>query len=168
MMQWIILALFPLMMAYAAISDLFSMTISNTVSLVLLAGFVVVAAASSLSWTELGLHLAAGMLVLSITFGMFAAGWIGGGDAKLAAVTALWLGWGTLLEYGIWASLFGGALTVLLLQFRTLPLPHFTVKMPWLLNLHHKETGVPYGIALAAAGLTVYPDSALWRAAFNV
>ena len=65
------------------------MTISNKVSLLLLVGFVVVAAASGLSWTELGLHLAAGMLVLSVTFGMFAAGWIGGGDAKLAAVTSL-------------------------------------------------------------------------------
>jgi prepilin peptidase CpaA len=99
---------------------------------------------------------------------MFAAGWIGGGDAKLAAVTALWLGWGSLLEYGIWSSLFGGALTVVLLQVRMVPLPMFTARMPWLLTLHHKDTGVPYGIALAAAALVVYPESGLWRAAFNV
>jgi prepilin peptidase CpaA len=166
MMELLILAVFPLLMAYAAASDLLSMTISNKVCLLLLAGFVVVAASAGLTWSALGLHLAAGALVLSITFGMFAAGWIGGGDAKLAAVTALWLGWGSLLEYGIWASLFGGVLTVLLLQFRNVPLPRFTAKLPWLLTLHHRETGVPYGIALAAAGLTVYPHSGLWQAAF--
>jgi prepilin peptidase CpaA len=34
--------------------------------------------------------------------------------------------------------------------------------MPWLLILHHPKTGIPYGIALAAAGLAVYPRSPLW------
>lgn len=168
MTEWLLLALFPLLMAYAAASDLLSMTISNRVTLLLLIGFLVVAAAAGLSWTQLGWHFAAGLLVLSVTFGMFAAGWIGGGDAKLAAVTALWLGWGSLLEYGIFSSLFGGALTVLLLQFRSFALPRFTARLPWLLTLHHKDTGIPYGIALAAAALVVYPESGLWRAAFNV
>ena len=167
MTDLLILSLFPLLMAYAAASDLLSMTISNRVSLILIAGFAATAAAVGLPWHDLGMHLAAGGLVLVITFSLFAAGWIGGGDAKLAAATALWIGWDHLLDYGLVASLFGGALTLALLQFRTLPLPRFTEGLPWLLRLHHEKTGIPYGIALAAAGLVVYSDSPIWKAAFN-
>jgi prepilin peptidase CpaA len=167
MTEMLILLPFPLLMAYAAASDLLSMTISNRVSLRLLAGFAAVAVSTGLPAAALGQHAGAGALVLAITFAMFAAGWIGGGDAKLAAVTALWLGWDRLLDYGLFASLFGGALTLALLQFRAYPLPGFTTGLPWLLKLHHPKTGVPYGIALAAAGLAVYPDSALWKAAFT-
>jgi prepilin peptidase CpaA len=29
----------------------------------------------------------------------------------------------------------------------------------WLTRLHSEKEGVPYGIALAAAGLLVYPDT---------
>ena len=53
----------------------------------------------------------------------FSQGWIGGGDAKLAAATALWFGFAHLLDYLIYASLFGGVLTLVLIQFRKLPLP---------------------------------------------
>ena len=61
------------------------------------------------------------MLVVAFVF--FARGWIGGGDAKLAAATALWLGFDHLLAYLLYASLFGGLLTLVLLQVRTMPLP---------------------------------------------
>ncbi|MHB2166638.1 A24 family peptidase [Alsobacter sp. R-9] len=165
MTDLLILLLFPALMAYAASSDLVSMRISNKVSLTLVCGFIVVSLALGLPLAAYGWHLAAGGLVLAITFGMFAAGWIGGGDAKLAAATALWLGWDSLLDYGIAASLFGGALTLGLLQFRTFPLPRVAANMPWLLHLHHPKTGIPYGIALAAGGLAVYPGSPLWRLA---
>ncbi len=86
-------------------------------------------------------------------------GWIGGGDAKLAAAIALWFGFDYLLEFLVWASLFGGVLTVLLIQFRTLPLPMFMARQAWIARLHEKSAGVPYGIALAAAALFVYPQT---------
>jgi prepilin peptidase CpaA len=94
----------------------------------------------------------------------FAMGWIGGGDAKLAAATALWLGFDHLLAYLIYASLFGGLLTFLLLQSRALPLPRFLSGQSWAERLHRKDCGVPYGIALAAAALAVYPDT-IWMKA---
>lgn len=165
MTDLLILLLFPALMAYAAASDLLSMTISNRVSLILIAGFIIVALALGLPMPDAGWHLAAGSFVLMLTFGMFAAGWIGGGDAKLAAATALWLGWDKLLQYGLAVSIFGGVLTLVLLQFRAMPLPRFAASMPWLMLLHHSKTGIPYGIALAAAGLAVYPHSPLWALA---
>jgi prepilin peptidase CpaA len=94
-----------------------------------------------------------------VTFVCFAFGWIGGGDAKVAAAAALWFGFDHLLEYLLYASLFGGALTLLLLQFRQWPLPYALAGQAWLLKLHAKESGIPYGIALAIGALLVYPET---------
>ncbi len=153
------LLLFPALMAFAASSDLLTMTISNRLSLALAGGFFLLTMATGMDFTAIGMHLAAAALVLAVAFAMFAQGWIGGGDAKLAAATALWFGFGHLLDYLIYASLLGGALTLLLIQFRQLPLPGLLARHPWIMRLHDKAGGVPYGIALAAAALIVYPDT---------
>ncbi len=153
------LSLFPALMAFAAASDLFTMTISNRVSLALAAGFLALALLSGMPFLDILSHIGAGATVLVIAFGCFAMGWIGGGDAKVAAAAALWFGFGHLLNYLLYASLFGGALTLLLLQFRQWPLPWQLAGQPWLLKLHAKETGIPYGIALAIGALMIYPET---------
>lgn len=164
MLEIVILGLFPAAMAFAAASDLVSMTISNRVSLALIAGFFLVAWLTGMGWADIGRHLLAGALVLVVAFGFFARGWIGGGDAKLAAATALWLGFSHLMEYLLIASIAGGILTLLLLQLRTLPMPQVLAKQQWIARLHNFETGIPYGIALAIAGLMVYPDTVYMQA----
>jgi len=158
------LLLFPALIAFAASSDLLTMTISNRISLALAAGFLVLAAISGMGFAEIGMHFAAAALVLVVGFACFSFGWIGGGDAKLAAAIALWFGFDYLLEYLVYASLFGGALTLLLIQFRLLPLPALFARQPWIMRLHEKGGGVPYGIALAAAALMVYPQTG-WMSA---
>jgi prepilin peptidase CpaA len=158
------LMLFPALMAFAASSDLLTMTISNRVSLILAGGFLLLALVTGMSRTEMLLHLAAAAVVLVVAFVFFTRGWIGGGDAKLAAATALWLGFDHLMTYLVYASLFGGALTLLLIQFRLAPLPSVLARQDWVQRLHDRNAGVPYGIALAAAALAVYPQTA-WMAA---
>ena len=153
------LLLFPALMAFAASSDLLTMTISNRLSLALAGGFILLAIATGMGLSILGMHLAAAALVLVVSFVFFTQGWIGGGDAKLAAATALWFGFDYLLDYMVYAALFGGVLTVLLLQFRKLPLPNLLARQAWIQRLHEKGGGVPYGIALAAAALAVYPKT---------
>jgi prepilin peptidase CpaA len=153
------LLLFPALMAFAAASDLFTMTISNRVSLALAGSFLLLAALSGMAPFEILTHLGAGALVLVVAFLCFAMGWVGGGDAKIAAAAALWFGFAHLLNYLVYASLFGGALTVLLLQFRQWPLPYALAGQSWLLRLHAKDSGIPYGIALASGALLVYPDT---------
>ncbi len=159
------LLLFPALMAFAASSDLFTMTISNRLSLMLAGGFFLLALISGMGLATLGMHLAAAALVLVVAFIFFARGWIGGGDAKLVAATALWFGFGHLLDYLIWASLLGGALTLLLLQFRQFDLPQVLARQKWIERLHDADAGVPYGIALAAAALIVYPTTPWMTAA---
>jgi prepilin peptidase CpaA len=153
------LLLFPALIAFAASSDLLTMTISNRISLALAAGFLALATITGMDLTTIGMHLAAAALVLTIGFTCFSFGWIGGGDAKLAAATALWFGFDYLLDYLVYASLFGGALTLFLIQFRLLPLPAMLARHQWIMRLHEKGGGVPYGIALAASALTVYPQT---------
>src|SRR5476649_2877706 len=158
------LLLFPALMAFAAASDLFTMTISNRVSLALVAGFVVLAVLGGMGLTDILMHVGAGATVLVVSFACFAMGWVGGGDAKVAASAALWFGFGHLLDYLLYASLFGGALTLLLLQFRQWPLPYAFAGQTWLLKLHAKESGIPYGIALAIGALMIYPETEWIRA----
>ena len=158
------LLLFPALMAFAAASDLFTMTISNRVSLALAAGFLALALLGGMGLYDILARTGAGAAVLVVAFGCFAMGWVGGGDAKVAAGAALWFGFGHLLNYLVYASLFGGALTLLLLQFRQWPLPCPLAGQPWLLKLHAKDSGIPYGIALAIGALMVYPETEWIRA----
>jgi prepilin peptidase CpaA len=158
------LLLFPAMMTFAAASDLLTMTISNRVSLALGAAFLALAVLGGMGFIDILSHLGAGATVLAVAFACFAMGWVGGGDAKVAASAALWFGFGHLMNYLVYASLLGGALTLLLLQFRQWPLPYLFVGQPWLLRLHAKDSGIPYGIALAIGALMIYPETEWIRA----
>jgi len=156
------LLVFPLLMIFAALADLFTMTIPNRVSLVLIAAYLLVALYLRLPLATVGLHVSCGLAMLALTFTMFQMGWIGGGDAKLAAATALWLGWPSLFEYGLAASLIGGALTVAILALRHYDLPEKLLSVGFIAKLAEKNGGVPYGIALALAGLIIYPHTGVW------
>jgi prepilin peptidase CpaA len=158
------LSFFPAMMAFAASSDLFTMTISNRVSVLLVLGFVAMAIAVGMAPSDIAAHFGAAAAVLAVSFFFFSRGWIGGGDAKLAAACALWLGWAHLYDYLLYASLLGGGLTLLLIQFRKLSLPAVLGGREWAERLHRPNGGIPYGIALAAAALLVYP-STVWMGA---
>src|SRR3979409_2159665 len=92
------LLLFPALMAFAAASDLFTMTISNRVSLALAAGFLALALLSGMAPYDILSHVGAGAAVLAVAFSCFAMGWVGGGDAKVAAGRALWFGLCPLLD----------------------------------------------------------------------
>jgi prepilin peptidase CpaA len=153
------LLLFPSLMAFAASSDLFTMTISNRVTLVLIGGFLALAIFSGMPAHDMLAHAGAASAVLAVTFTFFACGWIGGGDAKLAAATALWLGFDHLIAYALYASIFGGILTFAMIRFRLMPLPPALAGQEWVQRLHKLDGGVPYGIALAAAALLIYPDT---------
>lgn len=162
MIEAAVFVIFPFCMAYAAVSDLLSMTIANRVSLVLVAAFAVLAPLTGMGWQDYGMHFAAMAMVLSVTFALFALGGMGGGDAKLMAATALWLGFGfTLVEYLMYSAFYGGMLTLLIVVFRNSPLAGVTVDNVILRNLADGKAGIPYGIALGLGGLMAFPHSPL-------
>jgi len=161
----LVIAFVPALLAAAGIWDLASFTIPNFLSLALIGLFAVFAPAAGLSLPAVGLHLLAGFTGLALGFGMFAMGWIGGGDAKLFAAMALWLGFSDLLPYALLASVFGGFLTLGLLAMRQWPLPAPLARQAWLLRLHDEHAGIPYGVALAAGAFLLLPQTEIFRLA---
>jgi len=160
-----ILVFFPAAMALAASMDLITMTIPNRICASVAIGYFVVAVAVGVPASVMLIHLSCGAAVLAAMFAMFTLGWLGGGDAKLAAATSLWFGWGMMFDYGARVALYGGALTIVILLGRRQALPLWLSRHAWIARLHDSKTGVPYGVALAAAGMMFYPHTEIWRAA---
>lgn len=164
MLEYPLLLVFPVAMVFAAAFDLLTMTIPNRISLALVASFAVVAPLSGLPWATIGMHMAAGCVVLLFGFLLFSRGWLGGGDAKLLAASALWLGFDSLGGFILGVGLFGGILSGLILAFRLYVPLQFVPSVHWIERLHGEGNGVPYGLAIAAAALVAYPETP-WFAA---
>lgn len=162
-MTQIALLIFPLAMAFAASTDLLTMRISNKLVLILVASFFVVAIAINLPLQQFAMHVLCAIVVLAVGFALFALRWIGGGDAKLAAATTLWLGFGLTVPYLVYTALLGGALTLAILLLRRFPLTPFIARFRWLERLHDHKQGVPYGVAMAIAGLLTYSNSVIFE-----
>jgi prepilin peptidase CpaA len=163
--QFLLLMAVPALLAAAAVWDLASFTIPNYLSLALAALFGIFALAAGLSAAAIGLHLLACVIALIIGFTMFALHYIGGGDAKLFAGVALWLGPHDLVTYSLIATMLGGALTLTLLAIRQLPLPAGLARQGWILKLHDSRSGIPYGVALAAGFFAILPHADILRIA---
>jgi prepilin peptidase CpaA len=161
----LVIAFVPALLAVAGVWDLASFTIPNFLSLALIGLFAVFVLAAGLTLPAVGLHLLAGFVGLVLGFVMFAMGWIGGGDAKLFAAVALWLGFHDLVDYALLASVFGGALTLMLLALRRWPLPAPLARQAWALRLHDARSGIPYGVALAIGAFVLLPNTEIFRLA---
>lgn len=159
----LVIVVLPLLLAAAAGWDMASFTIPNFLSLALVVLFAVFAVSAGLTSAAIGWHLLAGFLGLFIGFTLFALGYIGGGDAKLFAAVALWLGLKDLLPYGLTASLFGGVLAIGLMLLRHWPLPPFLMRQNWVVKLHDPHSGIPYGVALALGAFILLPSTEIFR-----
>ena len=120
-------------------------------------GFMVFAIMIGMDWETIAWHWAMFAIVLVVGFTLFSFGVVGGGDAKLAASTALWFGWEHILEYIYVSSILGAVLTILVIYFRAQSLPFGLGRVEWIVRIYETKSGVPYGIALGAAALMIYP-----------
>ena len=159
-----VFAVFAALLLTAAANDLRSYLIPNWISLALIASFAVFApfaiAPGAVIW-----HVAAMFIALGIGLGLLTFGWIGGGDAKLFAAIALWMGWTDLMSFALAATIAGGAVSVGLLLSRRLAAGAAAgPSAPWLQRLLSKDEGVPYGVALAAGGIMAAPGAVFFQA----
>ena len=164
--------LFPAFMIFAACMDLFTMRIANRLTIAIALGFLPVAIWSGLPFWSLApqsiaLHYACGFCMLLIAFALFAFGKIGGGDAKLVAASAVWVGWADLLDYVLVACLLGGAFALFLVATRKFPLPEALLRQEWIARLHKAEGPLPFGVALGAGAVIVYPQTTIWLSAMG-
>ncbi|PLW75832.1 A24 family peptidase [Cohaesibacter celericrescens] len=155
---WALLLFAPLVFAYAGSSDLFSMRISNRLALIFLLPFPLFAYGIGLTWLEGLSHLGVGLVTLAVYYFFWARGWIGGGDAKFAAVAVIWMGPELSLLFFALSSIYGALMAVFFMSFRANMLPVFIMKMDWAWRLHSVKR-IPYGVALSIAGLQLYAAS---------
>ncbi|MFG1414397.1 prepilin peptidase [Xanthobacter sp. VTT E-85241] len=147
----LVLGLFPAALAAVIATDLSWRVIPNLVILSLACGFTLLAASGRVGDLPLRLMLAAG--VLASGFWLFAHDLIGAGDAKLAAALALWLDPSQLPAFALICGLFGA----LLVGGVTL-----WARGGW--RGLGMAGSLPYGVALAGAGLALFPSSSLMTA----
>jgi prepilin peptidase CpaA len=149
---------FPALVLTGAVKDLLTFTIPNWISLALLAAFPVAALASGLTIPAMGVSFAVGAAALVLGVGMFALRWIGGGDAKLFAAAALWLGWTAAPTFLLATTLAGGGLALALLTLRA-PVwrPYLLLGPRWMTRLAEPQEDAPYGVAIAVGALAAYP-----------
>ena len=159
----LVFVVLPALLIAAAGWDLASYTIPNFLQVTLLGAFFLFAPVAGMSAGAFGLHMLAGALGLLIGFTFFALGYVGGGDAKLFACAALWFGLRDLPDFALFASVFGGFLTLGLLSFRKIPLPAVLGRQAWLTRLHDERAGIPYGAALAAGAFAILPYTDVFR-----
>lgn len=163
MIDYSLLLMFPAAMAFAAAMDMLTMTIPNRVSLLLVGAFFAAAYFAELPMQQLLMHLGTGVLVLVICFALFAFGVFGGGDAKLLAASSLWIGFDHLLDYALGISFAGAGLAIVFIAARSY-FPEGSVNAPrWVLRLQARESGMPYGLAISAAALWIYPQTAFFH-----
>lgn len=163
-LQASLLTIFPALMIIAGLTDVTSFTIPNRLSVLLAAAFLPTALIVGRPLGEIGVDLGVGAAGLIAGMAMFAAGWIGGGDAKLFAVAGLWLGWPALPEFLAVTALAGGGLAVLLLNARSSFVRiHLTGAPDWLARLTTPGADVPYGVAIAIGALAAFPLSGLMQ-----
>jgi prepilin peptidase CpaA len=152
-------AIFAFAMVYAGLTDLTTMRIRNNLCLWLFVSYVALAPLMGFTVEQIAWSAALAAGLLAVSFILFAFGWMGGGDGKLLAVTALWLGVDHAPAFLIYTGLFGGALTLAVLQLRLVGLPAFLGNRPWLTRLQSDNSGVPYGVAITLAALVVFPQT---------
>ncbi len=149
-------ALYALLLATAAVTDIRGFKIPNWVSAALLLLFIPVAILLPLEAHWLS-HVGAGFSVLAVGIVLFVRGWLGAGDVKLMAAVALWAGFGLLAEFIVAGALAGGAfaLVLLILRFAIARLPAVRTapdgnSLPRVLVSGER---VPYGVAIACGAI---------------
>ncbi len=163
----IILTALPLGLALAAVSDLFTMTIPNRISIALVAVFVVAAPLVGLSWPDIGMSLVAGLVVFAACFALFALNIMGGGDAKLLTATTVWFGFNhSLLVYLVTVGYVGGAVTLAFLLLRASSNSVLAIGIPLPASLVTAKK-IPYGIAIAIAGFLTFQQSPIYSLAIT-
>jgi len=163
--EFLVLLIFPLLLALAAGWDLASYTIPNFLQIALIVSFGAFVFATGMTPGAVGWHVLAGFLGLFVGFTLFALGYVGGGDAKLFACITLWLGLRALPEYALMASLTGGALTLLVITMRQMPLPALLSGQHWIAKLHEARGPIPYAVALSAGVFLILPHAEIFRLA---
>jgi len=138
-----LLAALAIALLVAGFTDLRSRRIGNWLNGSIALGAPLFWWASGMSlWPEVAAQLGVAVGAFSILAGLFAIGAMGGGDVKLLTALALWIEPAWFLKLIIVMALVGGVLTIVFAAVH-------------MINGRKDRLAIPYGLAIATAGLWV-------------
>lgn len=144
-----------LMMLAAAISDLRTRTISNGLNSAMALAAIPYWFAIGLSpWPDMAWQFGFAFMVFAVFVGLFMVGGMGGGDVKMIGAVALWVPPSLLLPMLMVMAIGGGVLSAAMLAHK-----YWTKKT--------EPPEVPYGVAIAAAGLWMLHQQYFNQFTFN-
>ncbi|MEQ9490315.1 MAG: prepilin peptidase [Alphaproteobacteria bacterium] len=142
--------IFAFLACLAAVWDLRSFTIPNSISIAVAALWPVYAIAAGLGLEAMAY---AGTIAVGVLFvGMlgWSRGWVGGGDVKLFSAFALWAGPVGLIPLVVHTGIAGGVLSLFWLTSKPLRFAAVRAGLPVALT---PPKHIPYGVAIAAAAV---------------
>lgn len=150
----VIAVVFLGLLVWAAWGDFRSYRIPNILVGALLVLFVLALAAGLVPQNKIPTHLGTGAIALLLGLALFHMNWIGGGDAKLFAVLALWAGAPEAIRLAFVTSLAGGALSAFVLLRARFAEKRATDSDQS--GTRASGPKVPYGVAIAVGGLDLW------------
>lgn len=151
--------LLPFLAVVAAISDFMTLRIPNWLNGVIALAFFPMALITGMPAEAILWHGLASLAVLAVGFGLFSAGLIGGGDAKLLAAVALWIGWTQLPPFLVITALAGGVLALAMKVWQMLRIEGEIHEISWAKRLFGTKMDLPYGVAIAAGAILAFPGT---------
>jgi prepilin peptidase CpaA len=152
----LILAALPLLLLAAAATSATKSTTPNWLSVAIVGAFFCLA--PLILGHAIAQNVIVAFAVLAAGFGLYALSWARAGDVKLAAATALWLGPSGAMQ--LFAFAIPAAVGLSLAQ---------RAARRTRLGLDGRaevvSSPLPYGVAIAAAGLAAFPQSTVFQAA---
>ena len=136
-----LMAILGLLMIAAAVSDVRSRTISNELNAAMALLAIPCWIASGLAlWPDVPLQFGAAFAAFLLFAGLFAIGAMGGGDVKMIGAVMLWIPLPLFMPMLTVMAVGGGILSAVMLIYMKL-------------RPSDSPAEVPYGVAIAAAGL---------------
>ena len=136
-----LLAAFASLLLWAGIEDVRRREIANWKNAAIALLAVPWWLANGLGLGDIAWQIGVALLLFAVFAGAFALGQMGGGDVKMIAAVALWLPLDSLLGAMMVMALAGGAITLAMVIER------------WLRRGNLPAPEIPYGVAIAIAGL---------------
>ncbi len=159
MIAYLLLSVFPAALLIAAANDIYEFRIPNWISILLICAYPLAGVAVGAS-PDIAIEGALiGAAALALGFGLFAAKIVGGGDAKLFAATAPWMGLASLGVFLFNTAIAGLVLAMVMAMFRKLPVLPIYAHAPWLIRLHERKKDLPYAVAIAAGALLSFSQT---------
>ena len=156
MIAYAVLAIFPSALLVAAANDIYEFKIPNWLNLILILAYPIGGFLIGMPASMVFEGLLLGAVFLALGFSLFALKIIGGGDAKLIAATAPWIGLSMIGAFLFYTAIAGLFLVLTVIAFRKLPVLPIYAHANWLLEFHQRKKDVPYGVAIATGGLLCF------------